>query len=162
MGMSEPASISPDIDLFFDDQLVAQILLNPIQNAFPWYEGSLVEGPALARWRGFVRAYNDAEIEREYCPHHPDEGLFEETDLAAYVAALTELRDARASGRSTPDEDDAWLAPWSDAPLERLDEYLGFISFQRWRAVTRVGAIVEGVPLPPSLDLDAMRFAYRL
>lgn len=157
--MSAPNT--PDIDIYFDDQLLAQIILDPIQDAFPWYTGTLIEGPAMPRWRDLVRAYHAAGLEFDYAPHHPDERPFEETDLAAYIADLVKLRAARAAGDQVTGEDDDLLGSWQQAPIERLDEYISFLDWRRWRATNRAGQIIAGIPLPPSLDLASKRFNFR-
>lgn len=161
--MADSPAKRTEILLLLDGEVLAEIDLDSIQDDFPWYEGTLIEGPSLPRWRDFVRAFHDAHIDRDYCPHHPDEGPFEDTDLAKYIHALTALRDARAADRVVPeDEDDTWLAPWRSAPLERLEAYLGFLDWRRWSAVTHAGELIEEIPLPPSLDLDTKRFAFRM
>lgn len=158
----------PDIDILLDGEALAHVLLDEMQDAFPWYDGTLVEGPALGRWREFVDVYHRADVELDYCPHHPDEGPYEETDLAKYVAVLTALHAARVAGRPVASDsgDDAgeldlWIAPWLDAPADRLREYIDFLDWRRWRAVYRDGTLVEGIALPPSLDFGSRRFAYR-
>src|SRR5688572_21997321 len=141
-----------DILIFLDEELLAGIVLDPVQDSFPWYEGTISEGPALGAWRELVEIYNAAALEFDYCPHHPDEGPYEETDLSRYVELLTRLRDAGGGApKEEIDVDDPWLAPWLVKSREELERYLGFLDWRRWRAVTQDGQVVEGVPLPVDL-----------
>ncbi|MFI7637510.1 hypothetical protein [Nonomuraea sp. NPDC049400] len=150
-----------DIRLYFDDELIAGIVLDDVQDTYPWYQGVIVDGPALGRWRTFAEAYHHADLEFDYCPHHPHEGSYDETDLAAYVGALTELHQTGQTKDACLD-DDGWLTPWTDAQPEQLEGYLRFLDFRRWRAVARTGEIAVEIPLPPSLDLTTRRFSFRV
>lgn len=43
-----------DIDILFDGEVVARVLLDGVQDAFPRSEGTLIAGPAAPRWRAFI------------------------------------------------------------------------------------------------------------
>ncbi|MGW1991325.1 hypothetical protein [Embleya sp. NPDC001921] len=146
-----------DVLVYFDGELLAGIVLDDVQDTYPHYGGTIVDGPALALWREFVEIFHEADLEFDYCPHHPDEGRYQETDLALYVDVL---RGLQGSGEGT-DRDDPWLAPWQGSDSAKVEEYLRFLDFRRWRAVTRNGETVMGIPLPPSMDLDTRRFHFR-
>ncbi|MFI6286743.1 hypothetical protein ACIBCM_18670 [Streptomyces sp. NPDC051018] len=163
MRVPEPSSGGRQIDLFvyFDDELLVGVELDAVQDSFPWYGGTVVDGPALEGRRDFVEAFHAADLEFDYCPHHPDEGPYEETDLAGYVEALTRLHGAEDDDDDDADQDDPWTAPWQAADPARLEGYLRFLDHRRWRVVNRSGEIVVGVPLPPGIDLQARRFSFR-
>lgn len=146
-----------DVLVYFGDELLVGVELDAVQDTFPWYGGTVVDGPALERWRDFVDIFHAADLEFDYCPHHPDEGPYGETDLARYVVALTRLDDPEADVY----QDDPWLAPWKAADPARVESYLQFLDYRRWRVVTRNGELVAGIPLPPSIDLRARRFLFR-
>ncbi|MFI7274615.1 hypothetical protein [Streptomyces sp. NPDC049879] len=152
-----PGGQQADVLVYFDDELLAGVELDAVQDTFPWYGGTIVDGPALERWRGFVEMFHEADLEFDYCPHHPDEGPYEETDLARYAEALTKLEGLEDDMY----EGDPWLAPWKAADPARVESYLRFLDHRRWRAVTRGGEIVAGIPLPPSIDLRTRRFSFR-
>lgn len=156
-------SREPHLFIYLDDQLLATVTFDGFQNEYPWYSGTLAAGPAMPRWREFVDRYAEADVEFDYHPHHPDEGPYEETDLAEYVKLLRELLDARKRGAPPPDgsDEDPWVQPWLAEPIERLEQYIAFLDWRRWRAVTADGSIVEGVPLPPKLHVEHGRFSYR-
>ncbi|ADI09636.1 hypothetical protein SBI_06516 [Streptomyces bingchenggensis BCW-1] len=143
--------------IYFDGELLAGIVLDDVQNSFPEYGGTVVDGPALPRWREFVEVFGSVDLEFDYCPHHPDEGPYESTDLAWYVNALAGLEGSHPEA----DPDHPWLEPWKAADSACLERYLTFLDFRRWRAVTQNGEIVAGIPLPPSLDLRTRRFYFR-
>jgi len=152
----------PHIEIHLDSEIVAEIRLDGVQDSFPWYEGTLTPCPELEPFRRFVDAYRAADLELDYCPHHPHEGPYEDTDLARYVAQLAALREQIAASAIDPAAaDDTWLAPWIGASLDELDAYLRFLDWRRWRAVTCDGTVIDGIPLPPRLDLEGGRFAYR-
>lgn len=143
----------------YDDEHIATIVLNGLQDTYPWYVGRIVDGPAMSRWQDLVEVFAQADLEFDYCPHHPDEGPYDDTDLADYVAELAVYRQRRLSGER-PDGDDR-AQHWGRLDDERLAVLAEFVDFRRWKAVTVHGEIVEGVPLPPNLDLSTRRFAYR-
>ena len=149
-----------DVRLYFDGELLAGITLDDVQDTYPWYRGTIIDGPALAQCRELVEAYHDVDLEFDYCPHHPDEGPYEDTDLAEYVDALTALHRTSQAADAGPD-DDAWLGPWRNAQPEQLERYLRFLDFRRWQAVTSSGENADEIPLPPNLDLVTRRFAFR-
>jgi hypothetical protein len=150
------APTEPDILLYFDGACVAQLVLDDVQTEYPWYTCTIVEAPAMLDWREFAIALHSADLEFDYCPYHPDEGGYEDTDLAAYVEFVKAVR------RSAPPSDETgWLEVLPSMDPGWLDRYLQFLDFRRWRAVNRSDEIVVGIPLPPSLDLTGGRFAYR-
>jgi predicted NAD-dependent protein-ADP-ribosyltransferase YbiA (DUF1768 family) len=152
--------LEADIVFRFEGRAVAGLVLDPVQNGFPWYEGSLIEGPAYAHLQAFLAHYRAADIERDFAAYHPDEGPYEETDLFAYAQVIATHREHRSP--LTDDEHVfAWLAPWRDAADTELDRYLEFLDWRRWQAVGRSGAIERGIALPPSLDFATKRYAYR-
>ena len=145
-----------DIRLTFDGACLAGIVLDEFLD-YPVCTGTIVEQPAIAPWRGYVAALHAADLEFDYCPHHQDEGPYEDTDLAAYVDAMTALRDRLAAGG--PVAEPGWPVPSRDP--DWLTTYLGFLDHTRWRAASPGATIIVGVPLPPSLDLETKRFAFR-
>ncbi len=149
-----------DVVFRFEGRAVAGLVLDPLQDSFPWYEGALVEGPALAAVRTFVDRYHAADLEFDFAPYHPDEGPYEETQLSEYAKALSTYRRERPP-LAEDDDAHAWLLPWRDASDEELDRYLEFLDWRRWQAITRSGAIERGIALPPRLDLARKRYAYR-
>jgi hypothetical protein len=152
----------PEIDILFDNQLLGQVLLDPIQDSYPWYSGTLLEGPALPHWRDFVDTFYHAELEFDYLPHHPEAGPYEETELAEYVEALRSLMDAIGNDLLEKDEQNPWLTPWIAAPVERLQSYLNFLDWQRWQVIYHEsGDPVESVGLPPALDFQTCQFSFR-
>jgi len=151
-----------DLDILLDGELIVRIVLDPIQDSFPWYMGALVEGPALARHRAFVDAYCEADLEFDYCPHHPDEGSFEESELARYIAALSSLADPSAPRTAESELCEHWLAPWVDADVAAISTYIAFLDWRRWRAVDCDGQIVVAIPLPPALDFKSGRFGFHM
>lgn len=149
-----------DLVLRFEGRAVAGLVLEAVQDAFPWYEGRLIEGPGLAGVRELVERYHAADLEFDFAPYHPDEQAYEETDLFAYVQTIASYRQRR--GEIVADDDAyAWLLPWREASDAELDRYLEFLDWRRWQAVYRAGAIERGIGLPPSLDLTTMHYAYR-
>ena len=160
--MSYPRTTGePDITIYLDDQVIAYLLLDSLQDTFPWCCGTLVEGPALERWRGFVDAYHDADIEFDYCPHHPQEGAYEDTELAGYIEDLRALARERPAADEVSSAQDHRLAPWIAAPPDRLSDYIAFLDHRRWRAINRDGDVVVGIALPPSLDFETRQFSFR-
>lgn len=157
------SSAEPDLFIYLDGELLATVTLDAVQDDYPWYSGALAEGPAMPRWRDFVDRYAEADLDFSYHPHHPDEGPYEETDLAGYVKALRELLDARVRGAPPPDGsgEDPWVEPWLGEPIERLEQYIDFLDWRRWRVVSASGAIVEGVSSPPDLRVESGRFTFR-
>lgn len=150
------------IDIRIDGEVVASLELDAVQDSYPWHMASLVPGPALPKWRAFVDAYVLAGIEIDFCPGHPDEGPYEETDLAAYIAALRALLKDGAS-TTDADEDDPWLDRWRGEDPSRLEEYIAFLDWRRWRASSRrTGQSVPGIPLPPALDIASARFGFHM
>lgn len=143
--------------VYFDGELLAGIVLDDVQNSHPEYGGTIVDGPTLARWRKFVDVFHEADLEFDYCPHHPDEGPYEDTDISRYVDALSGL----AEGTSAPDWDHPWLAPWKGADAADVESYLRFLDFRLWLAITRSGEVVVGIALPPNMDLGTRRFYFR-
>jgi hypothetical protein len=154
--------VNAHIRLYFDGECLAGIVLDDVQETCPWYLGTIIEGPAMRDWREFVVALHAADLEFDYCPHHPEEGPYEETDLAEYVDTLTALRRDQLRGTSVRSVgDEPWLVSLTTTDPEWLERYLQFLDFRRWRAVTLSGETVESIPLPPSLDLTSKRFAFR-
>jgi hypothetical protein len=153
---------SSDIDILFDGELIAGIVLDPIQDSFPWYTGTLVDGPALAKYRSFVDAYFEVDLEFDYCPHHPDEGPFDSSELARYIAALSSLVDPGTAGAIEPELREHWLARWIEADVAVVSAYIAFLDWRRWRAVDRDDQIVAAIPLPPALDVASGRFDFRI
>lgn len=152
----------PEADLVFrfEGRAVAGLVLDAVQDAFPWYEGSLLEGPALPDLREFLERYRAAELEFDFAPYHPDEQPYEETELCAYVKALADYRRQRTALVEGSDSY-AWLLPWREAADAELDRYLEFLDWRRWQAVYRTGSHERGIGLPPDLDLTTRRYAYR-
>jgi hypothetical protein len=144
-----------DIALRFDDEHVASIVLDDVQDSYPWYTGRIVDGPTMPRWRDLVEVFSLADLELDYCPHHPHEGPYEDTDLATYVAELVAYQRDRRAGNSV------WTPDWDVLNDHRLAALVGFVDYRRWKAVNRAGEIIEGVPLPPGLDLQSRKFAFR-
>lgn len=149
-----------DIVFRFEGRAVAGLILDPVQDSFPWYEGRLIEGPALAGVRSFVERYHAADLEFDLAPYHPDEGAYEDSELFEYVQTIASHRRQRVSFDDA-DDSQAWLLPWRDASDDELDRYLEFLDWRRWQALYRSGAIERGIALPPRLDLTALRYAYR-
>lgn len=153
----------PEVDLVFrfEDRAVAGLVLDAVQDAFPWYQGRLIEGPALARVRTFMDRFQAAELEFDFAPYHPDEQPYAQTELCTYVRALTRYRQHR----TIPTEDrteQAWRLPWREAPDAELDRYLEFLDWRRWLVAYRAGRIERGIGLPPRIDLATGRDAYRI
>lgn len=146
-----------DVLIYFDGDLLAGIVLDAVQDTFPYYGGTIADRPALTQWSRFVKEFHEADLEFDYCPHHPHEGPYEESDLAAYIKALSALKNFDED----LDLDHPWLSPWKAVDPATLESYLRFLDFRRWRAVTKHGEIVEGISLPPSLDLQTRRFYFR-
>lgn len=144
-----------DITLTFDDEHIASIVLDDVQDSYPWYKGRVVDGPAMPRWRDLVEVFGQADLEFDYCPHHPDEAPYEDSDLAAYASELA------AYQRNRQASDSFWARHWDALDADRLAALVRFVDFRRWKAVNYAGEIVEGVPLPPQLDLQSRRFAFR-
>lgn len=141
--------------LLFDDEHIASIVLHDVQDSFPWYTGRIVDGPTMFRWRDLVKVFGLSDLEYDYCPHHPEEGPYEDSDLATYVAELVAYQGDRRACDST------WTPDWEALDDCRLAALVGFVDYRRWKAVNRAGEIVEGVPLPPALDLESRKFAFR-
>jgi len=149
----------PDADLVFrfEGHAIAGLILDPVQNGFPWYEGRLIEGPGLAAVRELVDRYDAAGLEFDFAPYHPDEQAYEASELFTYIQEIASFRQQRRALEA----DDAWLLPWRDATDAELDRYLEFLDWRRWQAVHRSGASERGIALPPSLDFSSLRYAYR-
>lgn len=150
----------PDICFYIDDDLVATLHLDGVQNNFPWYEGVLQTAKGTERWRVFIDRYREADLELDYCPYHPDEMPYGDSELARYIAALEQLRTD--PDRRHDEVVEAWREPWRDAPREELEQYLRFLDWRRWRAVNREGAVVDSIALPPKLDLQSLRFGFHM
>lgn len=158
--LREDGRMQADLVFRFEGRAVAGLVMDAVQDAYPWYEGRLIEGPALTSVRRFVERLHAAELEFDFAPYHPDEQGYEQTDLWAYVQAIAGYREQR---RALAEDDGAyaWLLPWREATDVELDRYLEFLDWRRWQAIHRSGSIERGIALPPSLDLARGRYAYR-
>ncbi|WP_126638907.1 hypothetical protein [Embleya hyalina] len=145
-----------EVLVYFDGVLIAGIVLDDVQDSYPHYLGTIVDGPGLGPLRTFVERFAEADPEFDYCPHHPHEGPYEESDTARYVEALSAI----GADCANVDWDDPWLAPWRGADESTLRSYLRFLDFRLWRATNRAGELLTSIALPVSLDLESRRFVY--
>lgn len=154
--LAEEPLFQADIVFRFEGRAVAGLLLDPVQDKFPWYEGTLTKGPNFSLVGEFLARFCEAQLEHDFAPYHPDEQAYENTDLFSYVETIATFRRERVTG-----DEDPWLVPWRNATDVELDRYLEFLDWRRWHAVHSAGVIERGIALPPCLDFGSKRFAYR-
>lgn len=145
----------------FEGRAIGGLVFDSVQDSFPWYQGTLVPGPALGSLRTFVDRYNDIGIEQDFAPYSEHERPYEQTELREYRELIANYRTQRRADPQGQPLDDERLDPWRDATDAELERYLDFLDWRRWQALHRSGAVEYGIGLPPQLDFERRRYSFR-
>ncbi len=175
------------IEIAYKGEWLGHIEPDPIQDAFPWYQGTLIPTAAFAAYRQFF-AWYEGDFDQPYHPfdeevyeyfkrddsQYPrdDEQRYRMSDLYGYVEFLKCLQQAfhsdndaaviaklRAEGAWDIED---WVARWESDGYDdaAFAAYLEFLDYRNWK-ITADGQEVPWFPYPPNVNADDLRIAWR-